>query len=65
LNQLEANPQYFADDLDASWEVLARGIEGISRASQQAFTNTLKIPGTDSNLTSNPQRTSPQSRACL
>jgi adenylosuccinate lyase len=67
LNKLEANPQRLAEDLNASWEVLAepiqtvmrryniadaydklkeltRGTEGISRASLQAFINSLQIP---------------------
>ena len=67
LNKLEANPQRLADDLNASWEVLAepiqtvmrryniadaydklkeltRGADGISRASLQAFINSLQIP---------------------
>ncbi len=67
LNKLEANPLRLAEDLNASWEVLAepiqtvmrryniadaydklkeltRGKDGISRASLQAFINSLEIP---------------------
>ena len=67
LNKLEANPQRLAEDLNASWEVMAepiqtvmrrynitdaydklkeltRGKDDISRASLQAFINTLEIP---------------------
>jgi adenylosuccinate lyase len=67
LNNLEANPQRLAEDLNASWEVLAepiqtvmrryniadaydklkeltRGTDGISRASLQAFIDSLQIP---------------------
>jgi adenylosuccinate lyase len=67
LNKLEANPHRLAEDLNASWEVMAepiqtvmrryniadaydklkeltRGKDGISRASLQAFINTLEIP---------------------
>jgi adenylosuccinate lyase len=67
LNKLEANPQRLAEDLNASWEIMAepiqtvmrrynianaydklkeltRGKGGISRASLQAFINSLEIP---------------------